>query len=337
MVKSLVSIVVPVYQCETSIKRTIKALLAQTYRPLEIILVDDGSTDMSGIICDFYAEKYKEIRAFHQRHQGVSAARNLGIREANGKYIQFTDADDEPMPKLIEELVKTLEAKQADMAVCNYEIIEANQIRKECLSKEHKVLYRNRDDDVYFILQKNVLSVTWNKLYQKEKIRHLYDETLILCEDSVFCTRYFMDNHSVALCPCILYKYHNETKKCNPRVQRIFGYPGIKKYLYCNWKLAGNIKDRVKRENCFQHIYKVFFYGVYTYIFEEAGRLGYKNPIAKYAVNTVIKDKLYQKVIRKIKHANMKERLYRFACVQQSFDLLSVELYVREKLLFLFR
>ncbi len=337
MVKPLVSIVVPVYQCEASIKRTVNALLAQTYRPLEIILVDDGSIDTSGVICDYCAEKYKEIRTFHQRHLGVSAARNLGIRESKGKYIQFTDGDDEPMPELIEELVRTIENAQADMAVCNYEIIESNQIIKECLSKEHIVMYRNREDDIFFILQKNVLSVTWNKLYEKDKIYHLYDEELVLCEDSVFSVRYFMDNHSLAICPHILYRYYNEKKQSDLRMQRLFGYSGIKKYFYYNWKLAGNIKDRSKREKCFQHIYKVFFYGVYTYIFEEAGRNGYKNPIVKYAVNLVLKDKFYQKLIRKIKRANIKERLYRFVSVQQSFDLLVIVLFVREKILFWFR
>lgn len=334
---ALVSIIVPVYCCEDSLSRTVKALLAQTYRPIEIILVDDGSNDMSGIMCDCYAEKHKEIVAYHQKHQGVSAARNLGIREAKGQYIQFTDADDEPLPLLIEQLVKTLETDKADMAVCGYETVEGKRIRKQDFRDLHSVLHGDCRRDLSRILRDNILSVTWNKLYRKERIRHMYDESLILCEDSVFCTRYFINNRTVGVCHKVLYRYHLNKKANDIRTRRIFGYSGIKKYFYYNWKLTQEIRDTKMRESVTQHIYKVFFYGIYTYIFEQAGNLGYGNAIAKYAINDILNDSLYQKVIRRMKHTYLKEKIYKTVSVLRSFYVLSAVIYMREKIMILFK
>ncbi|MBO5342430.1 MAG: glycosyltransferase [Lachnospiraceae bacterium] len=333
---TLVSIIVPVYQCENSLSRTVKALLAQTYRPIEIILVDDGSSDMSGIMCDCYAEKYKEVVVYHQKHQGVSAARNLGICEAKGQYIQFTDADDEPLPLLIEKLVKTLETYKTDMAVCGYEIVEGKHIRKQNFRGLHSVLHGDCEHDLSRILKDNILSVTWNKLYRKECIRHMYDESLILCEDSVFCSRYFLNNRTVGICHEILYRYHLNKRANDIRTRRILGYPGIKKYFYYNWKLALEISDSKMRENVAQHIYKVFFYGIYTYIFEQAAKFGYGNAIAKYAINDILNDSLYQKVIRRIKHTNLKEKIYKTVSFIRSFYILSAVIYMREKIMLLF-
>ena len=90
----LVSIIIPVFNVDKYIGKTIEKLLNQTYLNIEILLIDDGSTDKSGKICDLYAEKYNKIKVFHQKNKGVSSARNLGINNAKGKYIIFVDADD---------------------------------------------------------------------------------------------------------------------------------------------------------------------------------------------------------------------------------------------------
>ncbi len=327
---ALVSIIVPVYQCEDSLSKVIKALLDQTYRPIEIILVDDGSDDMSGIICDCYAEKYQEVKAYHQKHQGVSAARNLGICEAKGKYIQFTDADDEPSPVFIEKLVKTIEKYKTDMVVCGYEIADGKQIRKYDFRKVKSVLNGDCDRDLYQILKENILSVTWNKLYRKDSIKYMYDESLILCEDSVFCTRYFMNKKTLAVCHAILYRYNLTGKNNDTRIRRIFGYSGIKKYFYYNRKLALAIQDNKMREDVSQHIYKVFFYGVYRYIFEQVGSLGYGNAIVKYAINDILKDPVYDKVMHRIKQVNFKEAMYKLVSLTRSYFLLSLVLFLRK-------
>ena len=116
----LISIIVPVYQVKDYISECVESLLAQTYTNLEILLVDDGSTDGSGEICDRYAERESRVRVVHQENQGPSAARNAGLDSAKGEYVAFVDSDDVVLPDFIEALYRLVKKYQADIAACNY-------------------------------------------------------------------------------------------------------------------------------------------------------------------------------------------------------------------------
>lgn len=326
--KALVSIIVPVYQAVSVLDRTIESLLAQTYRPIEILLVDDGSTDGSGKICDLYAEQYDEIRVFHQNHAGVSHARNCGIKAAKGKYIQFTDADDEISPSFIEKLVETLEVSCADMALCGYEVVSENNSRTERFTKG--IYSKSNAEDVYAIIMQNMLSVTWNKLYIKSKIKHLYDSELFLSEDSVFCVAYFMDNHKVATCSDVLYRYYVNDGNLNKQEIRVSGYNGIKQYFAYNRRLLRLCTDERQSAEAMQHICKVFYYGVYTYIFEPMAKIKHITGKERQIMRSILQDTLYQKAIRKIQAANIKERIYRLVSVMQSPSVLWYVLKIRQ-------
>lgn len=115
-----VSIIVPVYQVKEYIDECVQSLLNQTYTNLEILLVDDGSTDGSGTICDKYAAKDARVRVVHQENQGLSAARNTGIELMEGEYVAFVDSDDIVMPEFIETLYELLGKYQADIAACAF-------------------------------------------------------------------------------------------------------------------------------------------------------------------------------------------------------------------------
>ena len=104
----MVSIVIPVYNVENYLEQCIESILAQTYEDYELLLIDDGSTDTSGEICDKYSAAYKMITAIHQKNSGVSAARNCGIESSNGDYITFIDSDDWVEPDYIERMVKQM-------------------------------------------------------------------------------------------------------------------------------------------------------------------------------------------------------------------------------------
>lgn len=119
--KPLVSIIVPVYQVKDYIGECVESLIRQTYTNLEILLVDDGSMDGSGAICDEYASKDNRIRVIHQENQGLSAARNAGLDRAAGEYVAFVDSDDAVLPDFIEVLYELAERYQADIAACAYE------------------------------------------------------------------------------------------------------------------------------------------------------------------------------------------------------------------------
>lgn len=116
----LISIIVPVYQVKDYVGECVASLLAQTYTNLEILLVDDGSTDGSGEICDRYAERESRVRVIHQENQGPSVARNAGLDTAKGEYVAFVDSDDVVLPDFIEALYRLVKKYQADIAACDY-------------------------------------------------------------------------------------------------------------------------------------------------------------------------------------------------------------------------
>lgn len=121
-----VSIIIPVYRVENKIRRCLDSIMGQTFTDFECILVDDGSPDQSGAICDEYAEKDKRFKVIHQQNAGVSTARNQGIAVAKGKYITFVDSDDYVSENFLEQLYIEIDVQKADMAICNYYSISAD-------------------------------------------------------------------------------------------------------------------------------------------------------------------------------------------------------------------
>lgn len=318
--KELVSIVVPVYQAERYLERGILSVLAQTYRPIEILLIDDGSLDKSPEICDAYAEKYPEISVYHRVHKGVSAARNYGISQAKGTYIQFMDADDEMLPRMIEYLVQSIEEENTYMAVCGYEVVDKNVYRQENFGGRNRWNGCSSMNHAYEIVQRDLLSVTWNKLYIRARIRDLYDESMVICEDSVFCIRYFMRNPKVAVCSKILYRYHSNNNDL--RKYRIFRYKDIEKLFYDNCRLVRHISDKQKRRMARRHIAEVFFYGVYTYIFEVLPYADLSVKEKRAVLRDIIHDNMYHRILSKLRRLHFKEECYRAASMLHSDRML---------------
>lgn len=124
-----ITVIIPVYNAEKYLKRSIDSVMAQTYKYFEIICIDDGSTDNSGAILDSYAESYQNIKVLHIENKGVGNARNLGIERANGDYIYFIDADDQLEPLLFEKVIRILEEDPADICVFDMVINRYEHIR----------------------------------------------------------------------------------------------------------------------------------------------------------------------------------------------------------------
>ncbi|MCH5296582.1 MAG: glycosyltransferase [Ruminococcus sp.] len=127
------SIIVPVYKVEKYLPKCIDSILAQTFTDFELILIDDGSPDRCGEICDEYASKDSRIKVIHQKNQGVSAARNVGLDIAKGTYLGFVDPDDWIEPKMYDVLIRTAKEKKADVVVCgiNYYQCDGTFIRSD--------------------------------------------------------------------------------------------------------------------------------------------------------------------------------------------------------------
>lgn len=161
--KPMISVIVPVYNVEKYIKKGIESLLAQSYQNIEIILVDDGSPDNSPAILDQYTKKDSRIKVLHQKNQGVSTARNNGIKISNGEYILFVDGDDYVGKDYVEFFYKLISQKSADIAV-NYDLFSAlnsshNHHEKEEVESPEQII-----EDIY--LGKMNVAV-WNKMYKK--------------------------------------------------------------------------------------------------------------------------------------------------------------------------
>lgn len=117
-----ISIIVPVYNAELYLQRCLDSILSQSFTDFEVILVDDGSSDKSGGICDEYAQRDSRIRVFHKENGGVASARQMGMDEAKGEYVIHTDPDDWVEPKMIEMLYNEAKAKEADVVICDFYI-----------------------------------------------------------------------------------------------------------------------------------------------------------------------------------------------------------------------
>ena len=120
------SIIVPVYRKEQYLKNCIDSVLCQTFEDFELILVDDGSPDRCGEICDEYAMEDERIYVMHQENQGVSAARNAGLSLAKGRYVGFVDPDDTIHPNMYKTLISIIKDKDVDLAICGLQYIDKN-------------------------------------------------------------------------------------------------------------------------------------------------------------------------------------------------------------------
>lgn len=165
----LISIIIPVYNVEKYIKDCVNSILKQTYTNLEIILIDDGSTDTSGQICDDYACKDSRINVIHKANGGLSEARNVGIDIAKGEYITFIDSDDYVFPSFIEYLHDLISRNNADISVCQpINVDEYNKALSKGGEQIDKVVKGNYDCMEEYLSGNAIDTVAWRKLYKSD-------------------------------------------------------------------------------------------------------------------------------------------------------------------------
>lgn len=167
-VKPLVSIIVPVYNVASCIKRCLKSLSSQTYKNTEIILVDDGSTDGSGLICDKFAICQSNVKVIHKSNGGLSDARNYGIDNASGEYLYFFDSDDVIHPNTIEILISLAEKHNADIVEHGYKKLYEEDVSQEWDLAESTIIEITQQPECLrnILLNTTYSIVAWNKLYK---------------------------------------------------------------------------------------------------------------------------------------------------------------------------
>lgn len=205
MKDGLISIIVPMYNREKHIEECIDSILTQTYKNIEILLIDDGSTDGTVDKVKQYVEKYSNIRYIFQNNQGVSVARNTGIKEALGEFIMFVDSDDKILPTICEDLI----SKDSDVVLCRYKKFPREEVESldysilenlnniECISK----------GELRFMYENIMFNPPVCKLYKKNLIDTYFDKSLSIGEDIVFNFKYLKNCKSIAFVNKELYLY----------------------------------------------------------------------------------------------------------------------------------
>lgn len=188
--KKLISVIVAAYNIEAYLSRCLESLLAQEYRNLEIIVVDDGSEDDTGKICDGYAGKDGRIRVIHQENRGLSGARNAGLSIAKGDYIGYVDGDDWVEPGMYGAMVKACEAKKAEMAICAYREIGGGKEEAQ-FSGQTYVLSREEALDAYICDNRpfHIYNSVWSRLFARRLVEGLEFPVGKKSEDIIYTTK----------------------------------------------------------------------------------------------------------------------------------------------------
>ncbi len=163
--QDLITVIVPVYKVEDYIHRCVESLLKQTYRNLEIILVDDGSPDGCPAICDNYAAIDERVKVIHKKNGGLSDARNVAIDVATGKYIGFVDSDDYIQNDMYEKLISAAKETEADIVVCGHYVEQGNKLTMEEAPRDTIQILSGVEAQLLLLQDKAMKNYAWNKLY----------------------------------------------------------------------------------------------------------------------------------------------------------------------------
>lgn len=222
----LISVIIPVYKVEQYLPRCVESILEQTFQNWELLLIDDGSPDCSGFICEEYAKKDSRIRVFHKENGGVSSARNLGIDNATGEWITFIDSDDYIQPGFLEGLYAPIAQGE-----------EVDFVHGGCVNvKNGEIVSINQSYEYYVGVDKNILfqklrGLTVSKLFRLENVKHRsdglplrFDEKMKIAEDMAFTLDYALYVKRYALVPEKGYCYRIDNMQSATKSNKVEKY-----------------------------------------------------------------------------------------------------------------
>lgn len=188
----MISVIVPVYNVRFCLEECLESILGQSYADLEIILIDDGSTDGSGAVCDAYAARDERIRVIHQPNRGLSAARNAGLEIARGEYISFVDSDDYLLPDALETLLSLCLTHHAEFSLCAHDKLTPDGRRrpwKPALAGDTFRIISGPAKMKAYVAESSIPSAVWGKLYARELFREIRFPAGKLYEDLIVTYR----------------------------------------------------------------------------------------------------------------------------------------------------
>ena len=204
-----VSVIVPVYQVEQYLRQCLNSILNQTFKDIEVILVDDGSKDNSGKICDEYALKDNRVKVIHQVNKGLSDARNTGMNQMSGKYFMFVDSDDYISELMVEKLYEKAEETGADIVCCNFEYFWKNNEKASYSTKQRSEVLNSSEIFNHRKNEKNYgfWTVAWNKLHKSSSMNSFRFRSGKIHEDEFWANDIYQKDLKVVTIEDSLYYY----------------------------------------------------------------------------------------------------------------------------------
>lgn len=207
----LVSVIIPVYNCENAIERCLQSVLKDTVESTEILVINDGSTDGTAAVLQRMAAADERIRVFDQENAGVSAARNRGLAECRGRYIRFVDADDRVPPGALQVLIAKMEADESDLVIAGFDCVKGQRRKRRNLKKTEETMdvtkalrHMSHWGQTYFY------GALWNKLFLGDVIRRhrlQFVNGVALGEDFIFVCHYMTHARTVSYSQASVYEY----------------------------------------------------------------------------------------------------------------------------------
>lgn len=244
--KGTVSVVIPAFQSERYLEQCLFSVIKQSYRPLEVIICDGHSSDRTWEIAGQFAEKYDFVKRIRQTGKGVSNARNEGMDQAVGEYIQFVDSDDILMPDATVRMVYALEAEHADIVLAGYRVLKSGEERTpETGSYRNATEFvRERFAEAYG-RRTNFLNTPWNKLFRRENLSARFPEDLSMGEDLLFNLEVLRTADGISVIPDIVYEYNNGNE--NSLMHQYFKH-GIAIETRIHRAAKAFVRDALKKE-----------------------------------------------------------------------------------------
>ena len=241
----LVSIIVPVYNVAPYLREALDSVVNQSYKDLEIIIVDDGSTDGSASICEGFASSDPRIKLIHQPNKGLSGARNTGLEHATGDFVAFVDSDDSISPLFIETLVKAMESSSSSIAICRYSIIytsgSMNGIAASSVFPSMAAGVFERAEALKLLVEEKISVHVCNKLFRREMLSDISFPEGHVYEDAVPAFKLFDKAERVVLVDESMYNYRQRTDSITSSVSIdkindcILAHNTVSEFIRNNW------------------------------------------------------------------------------------------------------
>lgn len=247
----MVSIIVPIYHAQEYLPECIDSILSQTYTDLELLLIDDGSTDSSGEICDRYAARDSRVRVWHIENNGVSNARNVGLQHARGEFIAFCDADDIYLEDYLACMVAAAEREVADIVICSYYSRVGTKRIPACEDQNSGRISAEAVFERIFLCNE-IGGFVWNKMFRRQAVKDIsFQSDMQICEDTYFVVGAIQNSSVIYYLREPLYEYVIHENSAVNRVDNLITEEGKSKFTQAFQRI---MKDHALSETMRQYV-----------------------------------------------------------------------------------